>query len=139
MLATEMTVVPKQAPLPKLLAAPAVVNKDDDIYFIHIRMHRLRARDTTIATELDAKGGATIAYKRIGNEVYFAYAQCRIDHDVFSKRIGRTISKARLLGGRFDTIDVPQSASRSEVCRQLKKAYLEFQGAYIPEVTKYLY
>ena len=67
---------------------------DKDVKFRHIRNYMTDYR--TGENVISNLGGATIAYKEIGeNKIRFAVALCS-EKDNFSKKIGRTIASGRL-------------------------------------------
>jgi len=70
---------------------------DQKIKFTHIRT--VSSGGLLHPDELLGKGGITVAYKQIENQVSFAYARCSTK-DNYCKAKGRMIAEGRLLAGR---------------------------------------
>lgn len=139
----QMTVVPAAAPLPVLVTGPGSFKKDDskkEIRFIHLRHHSFRnvidkgEKKGTV----EARGGVTIAYVRAGDTCKFSWAQC-CTKDVFSRKIGRSISTGRLLGGDGDVLEIDDKMTRTEVCKALINTYYDYESAWWTDVDSFVY
>lgn len=107
------------------------------VFYIHIRDYRklsqtersqfMRRHPGVSPPEMTvvSNGGATIGYVRDGNIVLFTIARCN-KKDTFCRRIGRAITRGRLLLGKnVAKIEVPDDIFRKELTERLKDEYYE--------------
>lgn len=67
----------------------------NEIKFLHFRYTRKRAATNGVVTEIDARGGVTVAYVTVANGVRYATAKCHVK-DNFVKAQGRIKAQGRL-------------------------------------------
>jgi hypothetical protein len=91
------------------------MNKRDDVRFLHYRSFEYQeGPDGEDIEVVSPREGATVAYVQEGNHFRYAIAYCG-QRDNFNRRIGRSISRGRLLNDSqsFVTDDLADRASFS--------------------------
>ena len=121
------------------------VNLQLPVSYIHIRQFR-RLNNDEIARFKEkhpgvkspemtvvSNGGATIGYIRDGNKVMYSMAFCN-PKDTFCRRVGRAITRGRLLKNKdVDILEIPANAYRGVVHDALKEVYYDIFDEMYPE------
>lgn len=106
------------------------------VSYIHVRDHKTdKGGNKTVVSN----GGATIGYMVDGTKVAFTVARCN-EKDVFCRRVGRAITRGRLLADKnVSLIEVPEKSYRGFIRAQLLNEYYDSLEQHIPDAHMRLY
>jgi hypothetical protein len=112
------------------------INLNSPVSYIHIRDHKdgKDGKKTVVSN-----GGATIGYVHDGTHVVYTIAKCKYP-DVFCRRVGRAITRGRLMSGKdVKVLEVSENTFRGKIRAELLNIYYSTVEQHIPDAHMRLY
>lgn len=106
------------------------------VRYIHVRDHKTgKTGEVTVVSN----GGATIGYMQNGEKVIYTVSRCN-EKDVFCRRVGRAITRGRLLAGKqVKLMEAPADTYRGLLRAQLLNEFYDSLEQHIPDAHMRLY